>query len=72
MVAFSTVKVGDTLYDCHRQKMGNTTVSRMATWTVKVLEVEDELRRALCSWNGNRATWWSERKLKSLRRSPAK
>lgn len=69
MVAFSTVKAGDVLYDCRRQKMGNTTMGRMATWTVRVLSVDPDKRTALCSWNGNRENTWHEWQLKSLRRS---
>jgi hypothetical protein len=72
MVAFSTLNVGDVVYDCHHTKMGNTTRSQLGTWLVKVLEIDVERRRALCSWNGNRASWWSERKLKPLRRSKPK
>jgi hypothetical protein len=70
MAAFSKIKAGDTLYDCRRQRMGNTTMSRMACWTVKVIEVDQGRRQAFCSWNTNTPTWWSERKLSTLRRSP--
>jgi hypothetical protein len=69
MVAFSTVKVGDVLYDCRRQRMGNTTMSRMETWLVRVIEVDAEKRRALVSWNSNAPRWTDERDLKSYRRS---
>lgn len=71
MAAFSKIKEGDRLYDCRRMKMGNTTISRMSCWTVNVLKVDAEKRQAFCSWNGNRPDWWSEWKLKPLRRSPA-
>jgi hypothetical protein len=69
MVAFSTIKPGDVLWDCHRQKMGNTRMSQMGSWRVVVYEVDQETRSALVSWNGNPRKVWSERKLKSLRRS---
>lgn len=70
MTAFSTIKVGDVLFDCRRQKMGNTQMSRMATWRVVIKDVDADKRRALASWNGNKEEWWSERDLKRLRRSP--
>jgi len=70
MVAFNSIKPGDTLYDCRQQKMGNTTRSTMRTWTVVVKDIDAAGRRALCTWNGNAAKWWDERKLRSLRRSP--
>lgn len=69
MVAFNTVKAGDTLYDCRRQRQGNTTMSRMATWIVRVIEVDAERRRALVSWNSNAPHWTDEHGLKSYRRS---
>lgn len=69
MVAFNTIKVGDTLYDCHKVKMGNTTMRRMGTWLVHVKEIDAEKRQALVSWNGNPAKWWSERQLAKLRRT---
>lgn len=63
MVAFSKVKAGDTLYDVHRVRMGNTKVSRNGLWLVRVIEVNSEKREALCSWNSNTPTWWSEKKV---------
>jgi hypothetical protein len=69
MVAFSTIKPGDVLWDCHREKMGNTKMTRMGTWRVVVYEVNQETRSALVSWNGNPRKLWGERKLKALRRS---
>lgn len=72
MAAFSKIQPGNILWDCRRQKMGNTTMSRMACWAVQVFEVDQEKRRALCSWNSNKAEWWSERRLQGLRRTPIK
>lgn len=67
MVAFSKVKAGDTLYDVHRVRMGNTKVSRNGLWLVRVIEVNSEKREALCSWNSNTPTWWSEKRLGKLK-----
>lgn len=72
MASFSAIKVGDVLWDCRRQKMGNTTMSRMACWKVRVLEIDPEKRRARCSWNSNTPTWWGEYQLKPLRRTEAR
>ena len=69
MASFDRIKPGDILYDCHKEKMGNTTLSRMGCWSVRVIEVDPEKRRALCSWNTNPAKWWTERSLAKLRRS---
>jgi len=72
MVAFSTIKNGDTLYDCHRYRMGNTTRTKMGTWLVRVLEVYPDRRSARVSWNSNTAEIWSETRLRRLRRTPVK
>jgi hypothetical protein len=69
MVAFSTIKPGDVLYDCHRTKMGNTTMSRMGTWTVHIISIDTERRMAMVSWNGNMPSRWTERQISKLRRS---
>jgi hypothetical protein len=70
MASFNSIKAGDVLYDCHKQKMGNTTMTRMATFKVKVIEVDAANRKALCSWNGNAPRWYNERDIKKLRRTP--
>jgi hypothetical protein len=72
VVAFNTIKAGDRLYDCHRYKMGNTTMSKMGCWDVVVIEVDAEKRRANVSWNGNAARWVPERYIRKLRRSKMK
>jgi hypothetical protein len=73
VVAFSKIKAGETLYDCHRTRMGNTTASRMGTWAVKVLEVYPEKQAALVSWNSNSPEIWGLSRMQKLRRSrPAK
>lgn len=72
MASFDRIKVGDVLYDCHRQRMGNTTMTRMACFTVKVLEIDAENRRATVSWNDNRPVVYHEHRIKRLRRTPAR
>lgn len=66
-VSFDTLKPGDTLYDCHRHKLGNTTMSVMGVWEVRVKEVNLAERKALISWNTNPEKWVSERYFKEAR-----
>ena len=68
-IKFEQVSPGDTLYDCHRTKMGNTTLSTMGCWDVHVFEVDTVKQSALVSWNGNPRAWWSRRQIEKLRRS---
>lgn len=65
--------VGMTLYDCHRTKMGNTTMSRMGCWPVLIKEIDIEHSRALVVWNMlNAPQWWNRKRLEKLRRTPLK
>ena len=58
---------GQVLYDYHMYTMGNTSIRKEGCWYVRVVEVDLENRRALCSWNSNRATWYNERQIKKFR-----
>jgi hypothetical protein len=69
MVAFNTVKAGDTLWDVHSQKMGNTTMRQMGSWQVDVLEVHAVPPRVWARWNGNAPRWMYRREVEKLRRS---
>jgi hypothetical protein len=69
MVAFSTIKQGDELWDCHRHKMGNTTMTQMGAWRVKIISVDESARTVMASWNGNRPEVYSEYRLQRLRRT---
>jgi hypothetical protein len=72
------VKEGDVLFDVHRTKMGNTAMSRMGWWTVRVLRIEAydsagrQRRRFIVSWNGNREQTYYEHQIRRLRRSKPK
>lgn len=72
MAAFNKINRGDVLFDCHRKKMGNTKMSQMVSYEVRVLEVDTVNERALCSKNGNPAQWYSASRLAKLRRTPIK
>jgi hypothetical protein len=69
MVAFSKITAGDVLWDCHRTQMGNTTMRQMSCWKVTVIEVHEDRRTALVSWNGNKPRVYSERDIGKLRRT---
>ena len=69
MPKFHTVKVGDILWDVHRETMGNTTMSRLGAWQVKVISIDYEPGKAMCSWNGNPPTRYFVRGIERLRRT---
>ena len=52
-IQLTALKPGDVVYDAHREKMGNTTTTRLSVWRVLIKEVDIEGRRVLASWNGN-------------------
>ena len=66
-----TVQVGDVLWDCHKRRMGNTTVSEMSCWQVRVLEISEDRKTFQCSWNTNPARTYYRSQIAKLRRSPA-
>jgi len=67
MASINRINTGQILFDYHRTSMGNTTMTREGMWLVKVLKIDIEKRRALCSWNSNKPQWYSERELKQLK-----
>lgn len=69
MVAFNTIKAGDILWDCHRTRMGNTSMARMGCWQVRVVEVYPDTKTACVSWSGNPTKIYRERDLGKLRRT---
>lgn len=65
-VKFEKVKSGDTLYDRHTYKMGNTNLRSIGEWRVKVLSIDPGSRTLIVTWNGNRPTTYYEHDLKGL------
>ena len=62
------VKVGDRLWDCRKQRMGNTTIHQMCAWNVVILEVPEDRLLFKVSWNHNspkRIGRWAISKLKA-------
>ena len=70
-----TVNAGDVLWDvlwdCHRHRMGNTTMSEMSCWQVVVLEVDPAHLDFKVSWNTNPPRMYTRRQIAKLRRAPA-
>jgi len=69
MPKFHTVKAGDVLWDVHREKMGNTTMSRLGAWQVRVISIDYENETAMCSWNTNPPRLYFKRGIERLRRT---
>jgi hypothetical protein len=72
MATLEKLKVGDVLYDVHRTRMGNTTMTIQCEWDVYVKEVNVSDGYAMCSWNGNPPRKYYQHGLKKLRVKPAK
>lgn len=68
-VKWETVKAGDVLYQSRRTKMGNTTLSTLSTWSVRIISIDHEKRRAVVSWNGNAPRTWFKSEVEKCRRS---
>ena len=67
-IEFALVKAGDILWDAHKQRAGNTRMTRLGNWRVDVLEVT--AAGAWVSWNGNPRVFWSAFRIGRLRRTP--
>lgn len=66
-INLEAVVTGATFYSRRRHKMGNTTLSTLGEWVVRVLEGWDPERGyAVVSWNGNRPERYYAHALKSL------
>jgi len=72
MVAISTVKPGDVLYDVGRVKLGHVNSSRMAVARVNVISVDHADGSAIVRWNGNAPKTYYARDLRRLVRTPPK
>ena len=53
MATISKLKPEQVVYERRRQKMGNTTVSRTALYSIRIIEVDSEGLFVMASWNGN-------------------
>lgn len=51
MVAITSLKAGDVVYNAKRVKMGNTSLSKTIYYPVKIIEVHEY--HVIASWNFN-------------------
>lgn len=64
---FEKIQAGQTLFDVHSYRTGNTTLRSVGVWPVKILSVHPESRTAMVSWNGNGPERMYEASLAKLR-----
>jgi len=64
---FEKIEAGMTLFDVHKERAGNTTLSTMGCWTVFVVRVDRDTNSAMVSWNGNPTERWYRFRLEKLR-----
>jgi hypothetical protein len=50
---FEKLKPGMVVYNVGRTKMGNTNISSVGVWKVRVISVAEDGRSVQASWNGN-------------------
>lgn len=65
-IKWEKVQAGMTLFDCHKQKAGNTTLSRWGTWTVLIVSIDHDNGVAVVRWNGNQETKWYRSRITEL------
>lgn len=71
-IKFELVKPGDTLYDYHAERAGNSTMRRWSNWPVEILAIDAVAQTARVRWNGNAAQTYTKRQIEGLRRKPGK
>lgn len=72
MPKWETIKAGDTLWDVHREAMGNTTMSKWGSWRVEVISINHAEGWAMVRWNYNRPEKRYRRQMEKYQRSPKK
>ncbi len=65
-IKFDKIKPGMTVYDRHKERMGNTTMRSIGEWPCRVISVDAEKRTAEVSWNGNPARTWYEQDFRNV------
>lgn len=64
---FERVKAGDTVFHVGKTKMGNTTLSTVSIWEVRIIAVDPETRTVTASWNGNSQRRYTEGQIRAWR-----
>jgi hypothetical protein len=67
LLKFERIQPGMVLYDVGRTKMGNTTMSTISVWSVRIISVDADTRSAMVSWNTNKPTRYYEHSPKRLK-----
>lgn len=65
-IKFEKIEVGMRLFDIHRTRMGNTTMSELGCWEVEIVSVDRIKRTAKVRWNCNPVDEWSAVRLSRL------
>ena len=65
-IKYERIKQGMVLFDVHKQKMGNTSMSRWGCWEVRIIVLLPTDHAAIVSWNGTPQQTWREHKLTRL------
>lgn len=65
-IKFADIASGMTLYDRHRHKMGNTTMTDLGEWPVKILSVDQFGAEVVWNGNSHRPSFWPRRRLERL------
>lgn len=72
-IKFEKVKEGDTLFDYHSERCGNTTLRRWGNWPVKIESIREDGSGAIVRWNVvNPPEFWPRRRVERLRKKPGK
>lgn len=53
MATISKLEPEQVVYERRRQKMGDTTRSRTALYSIRIIEVDPDWHFVMASWNGN-------------------
>ena len=74
-MTFDKLKPGTVVWDVQRRKMGNTTISTVCVYAVRVYDSDPEKQTVMASWNSNpiekfhKGTWskWRLKEPKTVR-----
>lgn len=57
-IKWERVQAGQTLYDIHRERAGNTSMTRVGCWEVAVVSIDHAAGTARVRWNHNAEETW--------------
>lgn len=67
MATISRLKPGQVVWEQHKTRQGNTTMSKMGTWSLKIIEVHADADPpyVIASWNCNPPRRYYERSVRT-------